>query len=103
SLCPVGRDPPYGTVRGQSGLACFFGSGSEHGGNNAPQGLRHDCRREAYDSGLPLSVPEPRPSGKSWRRLSLCSRDVESIDINAGPNKTFYTRTLSRYGTERPT
>jgi hypothetical protein len=65
------------------GWHAFYDQGSDHGGRNPPQGLRHAGGGKDAASGLPLSVPLARLCREEWIGLSRDSGALESDDLNA--------------------
>src|SRR5215831_8703642 len=81
-LRPGRRDPRAVPVRAQSRLARLLRPGSDHGGGNPPQGLRHASGGKDAAAGLPLSIPVACLCREEWIGLPRDSGALESDDLN---------------------
>src|SRR5262249_39620423 len=81
-LRPGRRHPRAVPVRAQSRLARLLRPGSDHGGGNPPQGLRHAGGGKDAAAGLPLSIPVACLCREEWVGLSRDPGALESDDLN---------------------
>src|SRR5262249_47036573 len=77
------RDPRAVPVRAQSRLARLLRPGSDHGGGNPPQGLRHAGGGKDAAAGFPLSIPVARLCREERIGLPRNPGALESDDLNA--------------------